>query len=153
MQVLGVRKVALLFLTDLPELLPHDQLWRYWLESAAGLLPQQILVGLQDAACGPVREKWLLLLCACYPKRVAGVAAAVQPPWQYLFSIFVHTPPWGEEGYQGARCRPRQAGLSTSCGCGRPPVPPPAHRCTCCRPDMQACLTACSRATTSRTVS
>jgi hypothetical protein len=76
-------------------------LWRLWLESAAGLLPQQALPSLLDAACGPVLEKWLLLLCACYPKRVSGAVAAVQPPWQYLYSLYVHSPPWGIDGYQG----------------------------------------------------
>ena len=98
-QVLGVKKVALLFVTGAH--MPHDALWRLWLESAAGLLPQQALPSLLDAACGPVLEKWLLLLCACYPKRVTGVVAAVQPPWQYLFSLYVHSPPWGTDGYQG----------------------------------------------------
>lgn len=98
-QVLGVKKVALLFVTGAH--MPHDALWRLWLESAAGLLPQQALPSLLDAACGPVLEKWLLLLCACYPKRVTGAVAAVQPPWQYLFSLYVHSPPWGTDGYQG----------------------------------------------------
>lgn len=97
--MLGVKKVALLFQTGAR--MPHDALWRLWLESAAGLLPQQALPSLLDAACGPVLEKWLLLLCACYPKRVSGAVAAVQPPWQYLYSLYVHSPPWGTDGYQG----------------------------------------------------
>lgn len=104
-QVLGIKKVALLFLTGAR--MPHDTLWRLWLESAAGLVPQQVVPLLQDAACGPILEKWLLLMCACYPRRVVGAAAVAPPPWQYLYSLYVHSPPWGEDGYQGApSCSP-----------------------------------------------
>lgn len=45
LQVLGAKKVALLFLTRAGPP-AHDLLWRLWLESAAGL-PQQALPTLQ----------------------------------------------------------------------------------------------------------
>lgn len=50
LQALGVRKVALLFLTKTD--LPHELTWRLWLEGAAGELPQQHLQAAQ-ARPGP----------------------------------------------------------------------------------------------------
>ncbi len=123
-QVLGVKKVALLFVTGAH--MPHDALWRLWLESAAGLLPQQAVPSLLDAACGPVLEKWLLLLCACYPKRVSGPVAAVQPPWQYLYSLYVHSPPWNTDGYQGGR---QWWWIVVCCGGGTTPEGTGWHAC------------------------
>ena len=47
---LGVDRVALLFLTR--AVMYHDQLWRRWLEDAAGLLPAQAL---QARACSTIK--------------------------------------------------------------------------------------------------
>lgn len=44
-QVLGVDKVALMFLTKGP--MHHERTWRVWLEAAAGLLPRQALLDTQ----------------------------------------------------------------------------------------------------------
>lgn len=113
-----MHKVALLFLTGAT--VPQDMLWRLWLESSAGLLPQQVVPRLRDAACGDVVEKWLLLLCACYPKRVAGQAAKVQPPWTYLYRC-------GRAGGQAGRACRQHGWLPVARvtpACALPPLQP-----------------------------
>lgn len=49
-EALGIKKVALLFLTT--RRLAHEKLWRLWMWDAANLVPQQAVQGLQQAVCG-----------------------------------------------------------------------------------------------------
>ena len=50
LQLLGIKKVALMFLTT--RRLAHEKLWRLWLWDAASLLPLQALPALQVRLCG-----------------------------------------------------------------------------------------------------
>ncbi len=61
LQALGVRKVALLFLTKTD--LPHELIWRLWLEGAAGQLPQQHLQAAQARPGLPLPAHEVQLHC------------------------------------------------------------------------------------------
>lgn len=45
LQALGIKKIALLFLTT--RRLAHEKLWRLWMWDAAQLVPRQALPGMQ----------------------------------------------------------------------------------------------------------
>jgi hypothetical protein len=74
-------KIALLFLTTGD--MPHENLWRRWLEQAAGLIPLEVL---QRPSCSKERLKHLKARCQPRPGTDAVDA-------QYLFTIYVHPPP------------------------------------------------------------
>ncbi|PRW33249.1 Transcription initiation factor TFIID subunit 13 isoform A [Chlorella sorokiniana] len=110
-QLLGVKKVALMFLTT--RRLAHEKLWRLWLWDAANLLPLQALPALQDGLCGSDATAadafWQRLRgdCSVVPPLVdtAGQGPTELPP-QHLFTVYAHAPP----DYQGLEYQPLLAG-------------------------------------------
>eukprot|EP00884_Botryococcus_braunii_P000625 jgi/Botrbrau1/10563/Bobra.0343s0011.1 len=76
--LLGIRKVALMFLTR--GTLHHEATWRAWLQEASGLLPRNSL-----HAHGCNQETLDNVLSACTPDDGAPVLKT-----QYLFNIYVH---------------------------------------------------------------
>lgn len=82
LQALGIKKVALLFLTT--RRLAHERLWRLWLWDAAHVVPLQVLPALQvgsgaavaGMAAAHAHAASCLLCCACGGGAVRDVAAA-----------------------------------------------------------------------------
>ena len=106
-QALGIKKVALLFLTT--RRVAFERMWRLWLWDVAGMVPQQALPGaLEAAACsgGAARESdgWRRMQTACAPalEQPSGVTGPPLPP-QFLYSLYAHTPP-GSEGGRKINC-------------------------------------------------
>ena len=93
LQVLGIRKVALLFLTKTD--LPHEPTWRLWLEGAAGQLPQQHLQAIQARLAPPPA----FARCLCRRPMAAK--------WQQC------PRPWSEG--RAAACAPGKTGAAASC--------------------------------------
>ncbi|KAI7839849.1 hypothetical protein COHA_006412 [Chlorella ohadii] len=111
LQLLGIKKVALMFLTT--RRLAHEKLWRLWLWDAANLLPLQALPALQAGLCGgdatAADAFWQRLRrdCSVVPPVVdaAGLGPTELPP-QHLFTVYAHAPP----DYQGLDYQPMFAG-------------------------------------------
>lgn len=89
LQLLGIKKVALMFLTT--RRLAHEKLWRLWLWDAANLLPLQALPALQvgrDSAqrgglvsCCDVPEHLLSPPLRCAP--LIPFASLLHPCWHH----------------------------------------------------------------------
>lgn len=91
-EILGVDKVALMFLTRGP--MHHERTWRVWLEAAAGLLPRQAVLTAQEAACGD--QTWAQMMAACAPSALSRhqvLGPSETAPVQHLFNIYVHALP------------------------------------------------------------
>ncbi|PSC68190.1 histone deacetylase 14 isoform X2 [Micractinium conductrix] len=112
-QLLGVKKVALLFLTKIK--MPHELTWRLWLEGAVGVLPHQHLAAAQEAACGSDDDAHRRLACACAPQQ----QQQQQQQQQVLFIVYV---PRALAGIQRGHCQRWGAVLSGG-ACGLRPLP------------------------------
>eukprot|EP00884_Botryococcus_braunii_P000016 jgi/Botrbrau1/10014/Bobra.0012s0101.1 len=88
---LRIPKVALLFLTRGE--MPHERVWRAWLESAAGLLPMYCLASALCARGGyPLLDK---VSPACRAPDLVEIQTATGPEVlaaQYLYNMYLHTP-------------------------------------------------------------
>ena len=109
--------MALLFLTT--RRIALERLWRLWLWDVAGVVPQQALHALQEAACGGgaagESDAWRRIQAACAPslEEPSGVAGPPLPP-QFLYSLYVHAPPDSKGGCGW----PRRAGWVGGCLAG-----------------------------------
>lgn len=83
-QVVGGGKVALLFLTH--GAMHHDQMWKLWFHSAAGVVPADVAAG---AACSFNESSLALAREACLPHKQSGRRRDVIAR-QHLFSVYVH---------------------------------------------------------------
>lgn len=85
--LLGMPKVALIFL--IRDFLPHEELWRVWLASAAGLVNTKCIKGLPCQNLG--REYWHQVQQACGNSHFNANQTVLQQ--QHMFSIYVHNWP------------------------------------------------------------
>lgn len=86
--LLQIPKVAMLFLT--PGALPHERLWREWLQGAASLLPVPSVVAYARRGWGLDRHRLAELQAVCTPLLDAELPLSQR---QHLFSLYVHTHP------------------------------------------------------------
>ena len=122
LQALGIKKVALLFLTS--RRIAMERRWRLWLWDVAGMVPHQALPALEVAACssGAAGESdadaWRRIQAACAPalEEPSGVAGPPLPP-QFLYSLYVHAPPDSEGGPPGWRQPCCRSQVSARCAC------------------------------------
>lgn len=97
---LGIPKVALMFLTPGP--LHHEEVWKLWFKSAAGVVPKQSLL-LSVCNAEGASERLEEAFSAC-EKFSANHNSSLQDPIsneisaQHLFSVYIHAPP-GFLGY------------------------------------------------------
>lgn len=87
---LQLPKVALMFLTM--GHLHHEDTWRMWFRSAAGVLPAQTVAASVCNAEGGTNTRVLSAARACKRNSTDAIAA------QHLFSVYIHAPP-DFEGY------------------------------------------------------
>lgn len=87
--LLHIPKVALMFLT--PGKLPHERLWREWLEGAAGLLPVLAVKRYAAGSLGLRADKLREIQAACMPAFMDRSRSVSER--QFLFTVYVHTHP------------------------------------------------------------
>lgn len=88
--LLQLPKVAMLFLT--PGKLPHERLWREWLEGATGLLPIPAVTAYARRGWSLDRARLAQIQEACTP-RIPVDADLPLAQRQHLFTLYVHTHP------------------------------------------------------------
>ena len=86
--LLQIPKVAMLFLT--PGALPHERLWREWLQGAVSLLPVPSVVAYARRGWGLDRLRLTDLQAVCTPLLDVELPLSQR---QHLFSIYVHAHP------------------------------------------------------------
>lgn len=85
--VLGMPKVALLFL--IRDIIPHEDVWKVWLASAAGLVNTKCLKGLPCQSFGS--DYWNQVQAACGDNYRSSNLTVLQR--QHMFSVYVHNWP------------------------------------------------------------
>ncbi len=88
--LLHIPKVAMLFLT--PGMLPHERLWREWLEGAVDLLPIPAVQAYARRGWSLDRARLTHIQAACLPRAPIDLDIPLVQR-QHLFTLYVHTHP------------------------------------------------------------